>query len=63
MEGRETSLIFRKGKESVISVGRLLQISRSAGNETVVSLSSEYDRNEKEDLEIFKNEQTHVISS
>jgi hypothetical protein len=45
--------MFRKFKESVISVGRLLQIARSSGNEALVSSSSEYDRNEKEELDIL----------
>jgi hypothetical protein len=40
----------------VISVGRLLQIARNTGNEALVSSSSEYDRNEKEELELLKIE-------
>jgi hypothetical protein len=38
-------------------------LPKSFGNEAVVSSSSEYDMNKKEDFSSFQIEQTHVISS
>jgi hypothetical protein len=47
-----------KGQRIVIA-----NLSESFGNEAVVSSSSEHDINKKEDLNSFKLEHTHFISS
>jgi hypothetical protein len=41
----------------------IANLPRSFENEAVVSSSSEYDMNRKEDLDSFKSEQTYFVSS
>jgi hypothetical protein len=45
-------------------LGKLLQIClKNFGNEALVSSSSEYDINKKEELDSFKTEHTNSVSS
>jgi hypothetical protein len=52
--------VFRRDKEYVINVRNM---TKSFGNEAVVSSSSEYDISKKEDLDSLEIEQTHFVSS
>jgi hypothetical protein len=56
-------LVFKKDKESLTDVGKLLQICPTFLEMKQLSLQAQNMTNKKEELESFKIEQTHFVSS